>query len=91
MKVSELLKLGKDAQDVVQAWIDPEMTKGKISEAQDLGIGLWNCKDKYPEIEGHMRDFILWIAAGAQLESMREYLGGDWLEWDLPLFVEPAE
>lgn len=90
MKASLLLTLGKEAQDVIQAWISPEMTKGKLAEAQDLGVNLWNLQEKYPEIAGHIKEFLAWTATGAQLETMREYFCGDWVEWDLPLFVEPA-
>jgi len=90
VKASELLGIGKEAQDLIQAWTDPEMTKGKIAEAQDLGAKLWNLQAKFPEIQGHLREFLSWVAAGAGLESLREYGSGDWVEWDLPLFVEPA-
>ena len=85
---SELLTLGKEAQDVVQAWVNPEMTKGKIAEAQDLGVNLWNCQEHFPGISGHLREFFAWVAMGASLESMREYLTGEWVEWDLPLFID---
>lgn len=89
MKATTILALGKEAQDVIQAWIDPAMTKGKLAEAQDLGVNLWNLQDKYPEIKGHLKEFIAWTVTGAQLETMKEYFTADgWIEWDLNLFVE---
>ena len=84
MKATELLKLGKEAQDVIQAWTDPEKTKGKIAEMQDLGTNLWNLQARFPEIKDHMKDFLLWVFTGMQLETMREYMS-EWVEWDIPL------
>lgn len=89
MKASELLELGKDAQDVIQAWVDPAMTKGKMAEMSELGGKLWNVQERWPEIKDHWKDFMGWVAAGAGLESLREY-AGEWVEWDLPLFLESA-
>lgn len=86
MKATTLLRIGKDAQDVIQAWVDPEMTKGKIAETQELGVTLWNLQDKFPEIKGHIKEVLVWAVTGAQLETMREYFTGDWVEWDLPFF-----
>jgi hypothetical protein len=82
MKATILLKLGKEAQDVIQAWIDPEMTKGKIVEMKELGGTLWNLQAKFPEIKDHMKDFLAWVGTGVQLETMREYMTG-WVEWDI--------
>ncbi len=90
MKATELLQLGKEVQDVIQAWVDPEMTKGKMAEAQELGVNLWNLQAKFPEVKEHMKEFLVWTATGAQLETMREYFTGDWVEWDLDLFTETA-
>jgi len=84
MKATELLKLGKEAQDVIQAWTDPEMTKGKFTEAQELGVNLWNLQEKFPEIKSHMKEFLAWVGTGVQLETMREYMT-DWVEWDIVL------
>ena len=64
------------------------MTKGKLAEAQDLGLKLRNCQDRFPEIKDHLKEFLGWIGAGMQLETMREYFTGGWVEWDLPLFAE---
>lgn len=88
IKASYLLQLGKEVQDVIQAWVDPEMTKGKLAEAQDLAPHLWNLGEQFPEIKTHLKEFMLWVAAGAQLETMKEYFAGDFVEWDLEVFGE---
>jgi len=85
MKASLLLKLGKEFQDVIQAWTDPEMTKGKLAETQDVGVALWNLQERYPEIKAHMKEFIMLVATGAQLETMKEY-ASEWVEWDIEPF-----
>ena len=87
IKASVLLTLGKDAQDLIQAWTDPEKTKGFFAEAEDLATSLWNCQQQYPEIKANWKEFMGWLLTGAQMETMREYFG-DWVEWDLPIFVE---
>ena len=86
MSAKELLTLGKESQDLIQAWADPEKTKGFFSESQDLALGLWNAQEKFPALKLHWKEFMAWIAAGAMLESMREYFG-DWVDWDVDLFV----
>ena len=88
IKASELLQVGKEAQDVIQAWVDPEMTKGRMAEAEDLAPTLWNLAGDYPEIKTHMWQFFSFVSAGGGLESLREYATGDWVEWDLPIFNE---
>jgi len=88
VKASVLLRLGKEAQDVIQSWIDPEMTKGKMAEVEDLAPNLWNLADDYPEIKEHVREFMSFVFSGAGLESLREYAAKDWVEWDLPIFNE---
>jgi len=85
---SVLLQLGKEAQDLIQAWADPEKTKGFFAEANDLASNLWNASQNWPEIKEHWKEFFAWISQGMTLETMREYMSGDWVEWDLPIFNE---
>lgn len=87
MNATTLLEIGKDAQDLIQAWADPEKTKGWIAEATDLGTSLWNVQAQFPEIADHWKEFMAWIALGAQMETMKEYFTGDWVVWDLPFFT----
>ena len=89
MKISAkvLLTLGKESQDLIQAWADPEKTKGFFAESQDLALGLWNVQEKFPTLKLHWKEFMGWIATGAQLESMKEYFS-DFVEWDIDLFNE---
>ena len=85
IKASTLLVLGKEAQDVIQAWVDPDMTKGKIAEMNDLAPQLWNLSAKFPAIGKNIKEFFAWIAQGISLETMREYFSDDLVEWDLEL------
>ena len=88
IKATQLLTLGKEAQDLIQAWIDPTKTKGWISEATDLGTNLWNLQETFPEIADHWKEFIQWALAGMALETLREYSSAGWVEWDLPIFLD---
>lgn len=87
---SEMLKLGKESQDLIQAFFDPEFTEGKLSEAMQLGKYGWNIGAKYPQLRDkrNILKVLLWVSAGGGLESLREYCSYDadgmpMIEWDL--------
>lgn len=84
---STILQAGKEVQDLIQCAMDPDKTEGYFAEAQDLWPILWNMKDKFPVISDHVLEFLAFVQAGAELESLKEYCG-DWIEWDVDIFTE---
>ena len=81
-KLSEALRVGKEFQDVPQAFTDPERTQGKLTELREaIGAGA-GLSDDIEAIRENPLAFGVATGAGAALESLREY-AGDTIEFDI--------
>ena len=81
-KLSEALRVGKEFQDVPQAFVDPEKTKGKLTELQEAAGAAMGLVDDLEAIKAAPLAFGIATGAGAALESLREY-AGDTIEFDI--------
>ena len=63
---------GKELQDLVQAFIDPSATKGKLAELEEAAIALWNLKDQIPEMD--IKAVMIHLLVGALKETAHDYM-----------------
>ena len=82
MKLSELLRVGKETQDVPQSIFDAGKTDGKFAELRDLASAAGGLADDLAAIKANPLGFSLGIAAGGLIESLKEY-AGDQIEMDI--------
>ena len=64
-------KAGKELVDVVQAFIDPEMTEGKLKEIQEAGLALWNLAEAFPGMD--LKAVVLRVILGAANDVADDY------------------
>ena len=99
IKLSELLKVGKEFSDVPQSFLDSAKTESKITEIREAMTVAGGLIDNTGDLQSNPLGASIATSIGAMIETLREY-AGDNIEIDLydgsgnlifPAFVPPAD
>lgn len=66
-----LANAGKEAGDMIQAFVDPSKSKSKLQEMQEAAMALWNIQELFRNSDP--RAIAFWVLHGAQLDIGKDY------------------
>ena len=71
MSEATFKQAGKEVQDIIQAFVDPEMTKGKLTEISEAATTLWNLQGQFSTTP--VKTIVMRILIGMLDETVEEY------------------